>query len=194
MGKLVIATNASLDGVVEDPDGKEGSGLGAWFNAAAGSDIEHWAAIESEEAMASEALLLGRRTDAWFAARWLGRPGEWAERMNTMPKYVVSSTATPASWSNASIITGDVLGQVRRLKAQARGDVVVYASYQLACHLLDHDLVDELRLFVLPVVLGSGNRLLDGCAKTASLKLVSSQAYGDLTYVVYEVLTPAPTG
>ena len=160
MGKIVISTNVSLDGVVQDPDGKEGSALGGWFTRSGGRDLEQWAKIEFEEALRAEALLLGRRSDAWFAARWgASRPGEWAERLRGLPKYVVSSTIDEPHWSNATVVRGNVLEEVSRLRQELDGDIVVYASYQLGRMLIENDLVDELRLFVFPVVVGAGERL-----------------------------------
>jgi dihydrofolate reductase len=154
MGKIIISTNVSIDGVIQDPDGQEGSGRGDWFGRAVGTDREEWAKLELEEALGAEALLLGRRSDEWFAARWATRTGEWADRLNRMPKYVVSSTLEEARWTNSTVLRGDVAGAVSKLKQELTGDIVVYASYQLGRTLIEHDLVDELRLIVLPVVLG----------------------------------------
>ena len=154
MGKIVISTNVSFDGVVQDPDGKEGFRLGGWFGEFGGKDLEEWAKVSLEEALRTEALLLGRRSDEWFAARWLSRSGAWADRLNSLPKYVVSSTLEEPRWSNATVLKGDVVEEVSKLKQELDGDIVVYASYQLGRTLIEHDLVDELRLTVFPVVLG----------------------------------------
>ena len=148
MGKIVISTNVSLDGVVQDPDGKEGFRLGGWFAESGGDDLKEWAKIAYEEAMSTAALLLGRRSDEWFATRWASRTDEWANRLNGLPKYVVSATLKQASWTNATVLRGDVVSEVSRLKRELDGDIVVYASYQLGRALMEHDLVDELRLFV----------------------------------------------
>jgi dihydrofolate reductase len=121
-----------------------------------GADREEWAKLELEEALGAEALLLGRRSDEWFAARWAARTGEWADRLNRMPKYVVSSTLQEARWTNATVLRGDVVGAVSKLKQELTGDILVYASYRLGRTLIEHDLVDELRLVVLPVLLGAG--------------------------------------
>ncbi|MGC4087404.1 MAG: hypothetical protein QM756_05850 [Polyangiaceae bacterium] len=102
----MIATNATLDGMVQDPDGLEESKLGGWFKQFGGKDLEAWAKIETDEAMRAKALLLGRRSDAWFASRWSARAGEWADRLNVLPKYVVSSTAKEAAWRNAQVLSG----------------------------------------------------------------------------------------
>src|SRR5450432_472370 len=104
MGKIVITTNTTLDGMVQDPDGQEGFNLGGWFGQFGGKDLEEWAKVETAEAVGSDALLLGRRSDEWFATRWLSRTGEWADKLNSMPKYVVSGTLTDAKWSNATLI------------------------------------------------------------------------------------------
>ena len=161
MGKIVITTNISLDGVVQDPDGEEGFRLGGWFGQFGGQDLERWAKMETEEALGADALLLGRRSDEWFATRWLSRSGEWADRLNSMPKFVVSSTLENAKWSNSTIIRGDVISEVSKLKHEISGEILVYASYQLVRSLIEHDLVDELRLVVFPVVLGAGGASLE---------------------------------
>ena len=158
MGKIVISTNVSLDGVVQDPDGKEGFALGGWFNRFGGKDLEAWAKVSLQEALRAEALLLGRRSDEWFAARWSSRDGEWADRLNGLPKYVVSATLEDPRWKNSTVLKGDVVDEVSKLKQELDGEIVVYASYQLGRTLIEHDLVDELRLVVFPVVLGAGER------------------------------------
>ena len=154
MGKIVISTNATLDGVVQDPDGKEGFSQGGWFGQFGGKDLEEWGKISLDEALGAQALLLGRRTDEWFAARWAARTGEWADRLNGLPKYVVSATIEQPRWGNATVLKGDVVREVSALKERLDGEIVVYASYQLGRTLLEHDLVDELRLTVFPVTLG----------------------------------------
>jgi len=192
MGKIVITTNISLDGVVEDPDGQEGSVLGGWFGQFGGKDLDGWAKVETEEALGAEALLLGRRSDEWFATRWPSRSGEWADKLNSMPKFAVSSTLKDAKWSNSTIINGDVVGEVRKLKQQIRGEILVYASYQLVHTLMEHDLVDELRLVTFPVVLGAGERLFGPTSDKRPLRLVDVTAIGDgLTFVTYEVVRVA---
>src|SRR5271154_1206012 len=109
MGKIVVSTNVSLDGVVQDPDGKEGFRLGGWFGEFGGKDLEAWSQVSFQEALRTEALLLGQRSDEWFAARWSSRTGEWADRLNSLPKYVVSSTIEQPRWSNATVLNGDVV-------------------------------------------------------------------------------------
>ena len=192
MGKIVITTNISLDGVVEDPDGQEGSTLGGWFGQFGGKDLEGWAKVETEEALGAEALLLGRRSDEWFASRWLSRSGEWADKLNSMPKFVVSSTLKDAKWSNSTIISGDVVKEILKLKQEIHGEILVYASYQLVRTLIEHDLADELRLVIFPVVLGAGERLFGETSGKKPMRLVDVTTIGDgLTFVTYEVVRDA---
>jgi dihydrofolate reductase len=187
MAKIVISTNASLDGVVQDPDGGEGFKLGGWFAEFGGKDLEAWAKLEFEEALRTDALLLGRRTDEWFATRWSGRPGEWADRLNALPKYVVSSTLSDPKWTNSTVLSGDVVDEVSKLKQELDGEIVVYASYQLGRTLIEHDLVDEVRLVVFPVVLGSGERLFGETSDQKPMRLVELRTIGDgLVFLTYE--------
>jgi dihydrofolate reductase len=189
MGKIVITTNVSLDGVVQDPDGQEGFRQGGWFGRFGGKDLEAWTALETDEALGAEALLLGRRSDDWFASRWNGRSGEWADKLNSMPKYVVSSTIEEPKWRNAAVLNGDVMAQISKLKQGVDGEILVYASYQLGRALLEHDLVDELRLVVFPVVLGVGERLFGETGDNKPLRLVSSRTLGDgLAFLNYEII------
>src|SRR6266478_8228817 len=127
MGKIVISTNVSLDGVVQDPDGEEGFRLGGWFGQFGGQDLEEWAKVEFEEALGAEALLLGRRSDEWFGTRWSSRPGEWADKLNNLPKYVVSSTLEHPHWTNSTVLKGDLLNEVSKLKHELKGEIVVPA-------------------------------------------------------------------
>jgi dihydrofolate reductase len=187
MGKIVISTNASIDGIVQDPDGQEGFRLGGWFIQAGGDDLKEWGKVEFEEALGTEALLLGRRSDEWFATRWASRTDEWANRLNNLPKYVVSSTLEEARWTNATVLKGDIVAEVSKLKRELAGDIVVYASYQLGRALMEHDLVDELRVFVYPVVLGDGERLFGATSDKRPMRLVRAQTVGDgLTFLTYE--------
>src|SRR6266851_363024 len=179
MGKIVISTNVSLDGVVQDPDGEEGFRLGGWFGQFGGKDLEEWAKVELEEALGTEALLLGRRSDEWFATRWASRTGEWADRLNSLPKYVVSSTLQEPKWNNSTVLRGDVASEVSKLKQELNGDIVVYASYQLERTLIEHDLVDELRLVVYPVLLGAGQRLFGETSDKKPMRLVDTKTIGD---------------
>jgi len=192
MGKIVISTNVSFDGVVQDPDGLEGFRLGGWFGQFGGKDLQEWAKIEYEEALGTEALLLGRRSDEWFAARWLSKSDAWADRLNGLPKYVVSSTLQEPKWSNVTVLSGDVVSEVSKLKQELDGDIVVYASYQLGRTLIEHDLVDELRLFVYPVVLGAGERLFGETSDQKPLRLIDTKIVGDgLAFLTYQFVRDA---
>ena len=192
MGKIVISTNVSLDGVVQDPDGQEGFRLGGWFGQFGGKDLEEWAKVEYKEALGTEALLLGRRSDEWFAARWLSKSDAWADRLNSLPKYVVSSTLQEPKWSNVTVLRGDVVSEVSKLKHELAGDIVVYASYQLGRTLIEHDLVDELRLVVFPVVLGVGERLFGETTRRKPMRLVDTTTIGDgLAFLTYEMVREA---
>jgi dihydrofolate reductase len=187
VGKIVISTNTSIDGIVEDPDGKEGFRLGGWFLQSGGDDLKEWGKVAFEEALGTEALLLGRRSDEWFATRWASRTDEWANRLNSLPKYIVSSTLEEPKWTNATVLKGDIVTEVSKLKRELTGDIVVYASYQLGRTLMEHDLVDELRLFVYPVVLGAGERLFGQTSDKKPMRLVRTQAIGDgLVSFTYE--------
>jgi dihydrofolate reductase len=186
MGKLIVSENVSLDGVVQDPTGQEGFERGGWFLEVGEQDREAWGRLEFEEARAATALLLGRRSDEWFAARWPSRTGEWADRLNGLPKYVVSTTVDEPKWGNSTVVGGDVLQAVSRLKRELDGDIVVYASARLVHTLMEHDLVDELRLTVYPVVLGAGVRLFGETTQRKPMRLVDTRTVGDgLAYLVY---------
>ena len=192
MGKIVISTNVSLDGVVQDPDGEEGFRRGGWFVQDGGKDLEEWGKVEYDEALRTEALLLGRRSDEWFGTRWAARPGPWADRLNSLPKYVVSATLEDPKWTNVTVLKGDVVEEVTRLKQELDGDILVYASYQLGQTLIEHDLVDELRLFVFPVVLGAGMRLFGETSDRKPMRLVGSRTVGDcLVFLTYEITRAA---
>ena len=187
MGKIVISTNVSLDGVIQDPDGAEGFRLGGWFGQFGGKDLDAWAKVSLEEALCAEALLLGRRSDEWFATRWLSRSGEWADRLNRIPKYVVSSTIEEPRWSNATVLKGGVVDEVTRVKHELEGEIVVYASYRLGRTLLENDLVDEVRQVVFPVVLGTGERLFGAVSEKKPMRLVDMKTIGDgLVHLSYE--------
>jgi dihydrofolate reductase len=192
MGKIVISTNVSLDGVVQDPDGAEGFQRGGWFGSSGGTDLDGWAAVEQDEALRTAALLLGRRSDEWFGTRWASRPGDWADRLNSLPKYVVSATLAEPRWTNVTVLKGDVVDEVTRLRQELDGDIVVYASYQLGRTLIEHDLVDEYRLFVFPVVLGAGERLFGETGSQKPVRLVGSRTVGaGLIFLTYEAVRDA---
>ena len=189
MGTIVMSgpQNVSLDGVVQDPDGKEGFRLGGWFVQFGGKDLEAWNKVALEEALGAEAWLLGRRSYEFFGARWRPRSGELADRLNNMPKFVVSSTLERPDWNNSRVLTGDVVSEVTKLKQELDGEIVVPASYQLGRTLMEHDLVDELRLVVFPVVLGAGQRLFGETGDRRPMRLVSNQTIGDgLAFLTYE--------
>jgi dihydrofolate reductase len=187
MGKIVVSENVSLDGVVEDPAGDEGFSRGGWIGLiAAREDV---AKLALDEALAAEALLLGRRSYEWFAARWPSRSGELADRLNSLPKYVVSSTLSDPDWDNSTVLKGDALDEVSNLKQELSGEVMVAGSFQLVHTLIEHDLVDELRLKIFPVVLGAGVRLFSETSDKKPLRLVDAQTLADgIAFLTYELV------
>ncbi|MCW3021921.1 MAG: deaminase/reductase [Conexibacter sp.] len=192
MGRIVVSENVSLDGVVEDPTGEEGFKHGGWFEQFGERDREAWAKVEFAEALGAAAVLLGRRSDEYFGTRWSSRGGEWADRLNSLPKYVVSSTLVHPAWTNATVLKGDVVGEVSKLKRELDGEIVVYASRPLVQTLMEHDLVDELRLMVYPVVLGAGERLFGDTSDKKPLRLLDARTVGDgLAYLTYELVREA---
>jgi dihydrofolate reductase len=184
MGKIVISENLSLDGVIQDPAGDEGFSRGGWVGRIAA--LPELAKVTLDEAQGAEALLLGRRSYQWFAARWPSRSGELADRLNSLPKYVVSSTLEDPDWNNSTVLKGDVVNEVSKLKQELNGEINVPASFQLARTLIEHDLVDELRLKIFPVVLGAGERLFGETSDKKPMRLVDTLTLGDgvvvLTY------------
>ena len=192
MGKIVISQQISLDGVVEDPSGVEGTSRGGWVNEMSRADRDLWTEHEFAESVAADALLLGRRSDAWFAARWRERTGEWADRLNTMPKYVVSSTIDEPQWGNATVLSGDVVEQVAELRAGPDSEIVVYASAVLVRTLIDHDLVDELRLTIHPFVVGTGPRLWGETADRKAFRLAESRLLGSLPHLIFSSTAGSP--
>jgi dihydrofolate reductase len=187
MGRIVISQNVSLDGIVEDPTGEEGFKRGGWFDQMGDQDREAWAKLEFDEALRAEALLLGRRSDEYFGTRWSSRSGEWADRLNSLPKYVISSTLVDPVWDNSTVLKGDVVTEVSKLKQELDGEIVVYASRQLVHTLMEHDLVDEVRLIVFPVVLGAGERLFGETSDKTPLRLLDTRTIGDgLASLTYE--------
>jgi dihydrofolate reductase len=194
MGKIVMSgpQNVSLDGVIQDPDGKEEFRLGGWFVEFGGKDLEDWNKVALDEALRAEAWLLGRRSYEFFGVRWRPRTGELADRLNSMPKYVVSSTLSHPDWENSTVLDGDPVSEVARLKQQLDGEIVVPASYQLARTLIEHDLVDELRLVVFPVVLGAGQRLFGEAPDKKPMRLLDARTVGDgLAYLTYQMVRTA---
>ena len=185
MGRIVVTEFVSLDGVMEDPGGAEDYRHGGWtFEIDRGPEGNKF---KLDEALDAEALLLGRVTYEGFAAAWPSREGDFADKFNTMPKYVVSSTLEKPDWSNSTVLKGDLADEVEKLRRKHDGDVVVHGSARLAQALLEHGLVDELRLMVFPVVLGSGKRLFGETTDKQRLRLTSSQTVGDgVAIPVYE--------
>jgi dihydrofolate reductase len=177
VGRIVVTEFVSLDGVMEDPGGSESFQHSGWsFEIDRGPEGNKF---KLDETMASEALLLGRATYEGFAAAWPSREGEFADKFNTMPKYVVSSTLEQPEWTNTTVVKGDVVQEAARLKRELDGDIVVHGSARLVQTLLEHDLVDELRLMVFPVVLGSGKRVFGETSDKKPLRLVDSKVVGD---------------
>jgi dihydrofolate reductase len=185
MGKIVVSDNVSLDGVIQDPAGDEGFRLGGWVGLI--KDSPQLTRLALDEALGAEALLLGRRSYEWFAARWPSRSGELADRLNSLPKYVVSSTLQDPDWNNSTVLKGDVLHEVSKLKQELSGEIVVPASFQLVRTLIEHDLVDELRLKIFPVVLGAGERLFGQTSDKKRMRLVETQTVADgIAFLTYE--------
>ena len=185
MGKIIVSENVSLDGVVQDPTGEEGFRHGGWVGQIEGR--AELAKVVLDEALGTEAMLLGRRSYEFLAARWPSRTGALADRLNSKPKDVVSSTLRDPAWNNSTVLKGDVVREVSTLKQQLAGDIVVAASFQLVYTLLEHDLVDELRLMIYPVVLGAGRRLFGETSDKKSMRLLSTRTVGDsLACLTYE--------
>jgi dihydrofolate reductase len=185
MGKIIMSENVSLDGVVEDPAGDEGFRVGGWVGRI--TDREEVAKVTLDEALGTEALLLGRRSYEWLAARWPARSGELADRLNSLPKYVVSSTLEEPKWNNSTVLKGDVVNEVSRLKQELNGDIVVPGSFQLLRTLIEHDLVDELRLKIYPVVLGAGERLFGETSDKKPMRLINVQTLDDgIAFLTYQ--------
>src|SRR6266508_2027926 len=190
MGKIVISENVTLDGVVQDPAGDEGFRHGGWVGLI--KDRPELNKLALDEALGTEALLLGRRSYEWFAARWPSRSGELAERLNSLPKYVVSSTLEHPDWNNSTVLKGYVLNEVSKLKQKLKGEIVVPASFQLLRTLMEHDLVDELRLKIFPVVLGVGERLFAEISDKKPMRLLDAQTVeGGIAYLTYESVRDA---
>ena len=184
MSKIVVSQFVTLDGVMEDPGGAEGFERGGWaFQFERGPEGDKF---KLDEVMASDALLLGRVTYEGFAAAWPSRTGDFADKFNTMPKFVVSTTLENPEWNNTTVIGGDVAAEVSRLRERFTGDVLVNGSAQLVDTLIRHGLVDEYRLMVFPVVLGAGKRLFrDGLERTP-LKVVETKPAGEVVILRLE--------
>ena len=177
MAKIIVTEFLSLDGVMEDPGGSEGFKYGGWtFEIDRGEEGDRF---KLDETMESDALLLGRNTYEGFAAAWPSREGEFADKFNSMPKYVVSSTLSSPEWGNSTLLDGDVAERVSRLRREIEGNIVVHGSARLVQTLLEHDLVDELRVMVFPVVLGAGKRLFAETSDKKRFEVVDSRIVGD---------------
>ncbi|HEY4790957.1 MAG TPA: dihydrofolate reductase family protein [Actinomycetes bacterium] len=192
MGRIIISENVSLDGVIQDPAGDEGFQRGGWVGRVGDRGREEAAQVLLEEALGTEAMLLGRRSYEFLAARWPSRTGALADRLNSKPKYVVSSTLQDPIWNNTTVLKGNVVNEVSKLKQQLAGDIVVPASFQLVRTLIEHDLADELRLMIYPVVLGAGERLFGETSDNKPLRLISTRTVGnDLAYLTYQPVRDA---
>ena len=185
MGMIVVSDNVSLDGVIQDPAGDEGFKRGGWVGLI--KDRPELNKLALDEALGAAALLLGRRSYEWLAARWPSRSGELADRLNSLPKYVVSSTLEDPEWNNSTVLKGDVVTEVSKLKQGLNGEIDVPASFQLVHTLMEHYLVDEQRLKIFPVVLGAGERLFGETSDKKPMRLVATQSIeGDVTFLTYE--------
>jgi dihydrofolate reductase len=190
MGKIVKSNFVSLDGVVQDPAGNEGFRLGGWVGPL--KDRQDLSKLALDEALGAEALLLGRRSYEFLAALWPSRSGELADRLNGLPKYVVSSTLEDPDWNNSTVLKGDVVNEVSKLKQELNGEIVVPASFQLLHTLIEHDLVDELRLIIIPVVLGAGERLFGETSDMKPMRLVDIQTIDNgVAFLTYEPVRDA---
>jgi dihydrofolate reductase len=192
MGKIVLSgpQNLTLDGVVQDPDGAEGFGRGGWFVEFGGEDLKQWTEIALAEALEADAWLLGRKSYEFFGRRWRTREGELAARLTEMPKYVVSSSLEDPDWDNTTVLGGEVAAEAAKLKSEIDGEIIVPASYGVARTLIAHDLVDELRVVLYPIVLGTGERLFDGLVDKKPMRLLESRRIGEgLVYLTYRFLS-----
>jgi dihydrofolate reductase len=184
MGKIIISENVTLDGVIQDPSGAEGFKHGGWVGKLTDRPATGKAALD--QALGAEAQLLGRRTYEFLAARWPSRSGALADRLNAQPKYVVSSTLEDPEWNNSTVLGGDVVKEVSKLKQELDGEIIVAGSIQLVRTLIQHDLVDELRLMVYPVVLGAGERLFGETADKKPMRLVGTRSGDGIAFLTYE--------
>jgi dihydrofolate reductase len=189
MGRIVVTEFVSLDGVMEAPGGEDFK-YKAWsFEFDRGDEGNQF---KLDETFESHALLLGRVTYEGFAAAWPAREGEFADKFNEMPKYVVSSTLENPEWNNSTVLEGDPVQEITKLKQELDGDIYVHGSCQLAQTLIEHDLVDELHLMVFPVILGTGKRLFGDTSDMKRLRLTDSKTVGDgVKILVYELVAAA---
>jgi dihydrofolate reductase len=192
MGKIIVSENVTLDGVIQDPTGDEGFRHGGWVGRIGDRGREEAAKVVLDETLGTEAMLLGRRSYEFLAARWPSRTGALADRLNSKPKYVVSSSLKAPDWSNTTVLDRDVVNAVSKLKQNVAGDILVAASFQLVRTLIEHDLVDELRLMIYPVVLGAGQRLFGETSDKKPLRLVDARTVdADLAYLTYQPVPDA---
>src|SRR5437867_8831156 len=191
MGKIVVSENVTRDGVVQDPAGAEGFGRGGWVGRVGERGREEAAKVLLDEALGAEAQLFGRRTYEFLAARWPSRSGELADRLDEMPKYVVSSTLRDPDWNNSTVLAGDVVQEVSKLKQELDGEIVVAGSIRLVRTLMENDLVDELRLMIYPVERGAGERTFGQTRDKKPVRLVETRTVDDLAYLIYEVVREA---
>jgi dihydrofolate reductase len=184
MSRIVVSQFVSVDGVIEDPVGMEELGRGDWTRASSGPEGGKY---KVDEIMDAAVMLLGRKTYEGYAAAWPGRDGEYAGKLNGMPKYVVSSTLSDPEWSNTTVLQGDAASAVRKLKERTDGDILVHGSAELTYALMEHDLVDEWRLMMFPIVVGAGKRFFGDPGKAVDLRLVESRAVGEgVAIMTYE--------
>ena len=185
MGRIIVSDNVSIDGVMQDPAGDEGFARGGWVGAIA--NRPELGRLALDDAVNSDAMLIGRRTYEWFAGRWPSRTGPLADRLNRLPKFVVSSTLRDPTWNNTTVLEGDLLCEVVDLKRRVDRDILVTASAQIVRTLLDHDLIDELRLKVFPVVLGAGDRLFAETSDMKRMRLIDTRTIdGDTAYLLFQ--------
>jgi dihydrofolate reductase len=190
MGTILVSENVSLDGVIQDPAGDEGFRVGGWVGLI--KDSPQLNKLALDEALGAEALLLGRRSYEWFAGRWPSRSGELADRLNGLPKYVVSSTLEAPAWNNSTVLKGDPVSEASKLKQELSGVILVPASFRLLHTLMEHDLIDGLRLKIFPVVLGAGERLFGETSDEKPMRLVEIQTLGDgVAFLTYELVPNA---
>jgi dihydrofolate reductase len=190
MGEIVVSENITLDGVIQDPSGDEGFRHGGWVGRV--TDRPEAGKVLLDETLGAEAELYGRRTYEFLAARWPSRDGALADRLNSMPKYVISSSLEDPEWNNSTVLKGDVVEEVSKLKQDVNGEILVPASIQLVRTLMEHDLVDELRLMVYPVALGAGERLFGETSDRKPMRLTGSRTLDDeLAYLIYEPVRDA---
>lgn len=191
MGRIVVSEFITMDGIMEDPGGSEGFSRGGWafhFDRGPAGDK-----FKVDELVAADTLLLGRVTYEGFAEAWPSRTGDFADKMNSMPKVVVSATLKEAGWNNSRVIRSNVVEELSRLRSAQGGDILVAGSAQLVHTLIENGLVDELRLMVFPVILGEGKRLFKQTSGETAMELIESQAVGSgvLTAIYHPKQSPA---